>query len=307
MRKTICIETSNEGKRLDLVLSALNSEVSRSKISDMIKNGQVLVNGKPSKASYKLKIGDNVDYSVLEDEDIFVEAEDIPLDIRYEDENMLVVNKPVDMLTHPTSKEMHGTLVNALLNKYGYGGLSTLNGRLRPGIVHRLDRNTSGLLMIAKNDMAHEYLCEQIKNKTAVRKYLAVVSGNFSEAEGTVDAPIARHKTKCEKFTVSEDGKPSVTHFKVLERFKHYTLLELQLETGRTHQIRVHMAHIGHPIVNDTLYGGEKIKVKTTEQVLQAYKLSFTPPQKDCVVDIEIPSDDDVTKVLNKLRDDKNE
>lgn len=307
LTKTICIEISDEGLRLDLKLASIFANLSRSKIAEMIKNGEVLVNSKPAKVSYKLKVNDKVDVSLIEEEEIRVEPEDIPLDIRYEDENMLVVNKPVDMLTHPTAKEMHGTLVNALVNKYGYDGLSGLNGNLRPGIVHRLDRNTSGLLMIAKNDMAHEYLCEQIKNKTAIRKYLAVVSGIFAEDNGTVDAPIARHKTKCEKFTISDDGKPSVTHFKVLERFKHYTLLELQLETGRTHQIRVHMAYIGHPIVNDSLYGGEKIKVKTTEQVLQAYKLSFTPPQKEGVVDIEILPDDDITKVLNKLRDDKNE
>jgi 23S rRNA pseudouridine1911/1915/1917 synthase len=179
-----------------------------------------------------------------------------------------------------------------------------LNGCIRPGIVHRLDRNTSGLLMIAKNNLSHDFLSEQIRTKTAIRKYLAVVSGTFQEDTGTVNAPIARHKTKCEKFTVIEGGKPSVTHYTVLERFSRYSLLELQLETGRTHQIRVHMSYIGHAIVNDSLYGGEKIKVNTTEQVLQAYKLSFFN-MKNEKVDIEICSDDDINRVLHKLRSER--
>ena len=209
------------------------------------------------------------------------------------------------MLTHPTLKESHNTLVNALLNKYGYEGLSSINGSLRPGILHRLDRNTSGLLMIAKNNQAHEFLSNQIQTKTAIRKYLAVVSGTFNNNEGTINSPIARHKTKCEKFTIDENGKPSITHYKVLERFDKYTLLELQLETGRTHQIRVHLSSIGHAIVNDSLYGGEKIKVKTIEQVLQAYKLSFFVPYSNEKVDIELCPNDDISKVLNKLRAEK--
>ena len=305
-KKTLYTEISDEGTRLDLYLSNLLQDVSRSKIQSAVKHGDIRVNGKIEKPSYCVKEDDKIDVEIEDAEEILIFPQDIPLDIRYEDENILVVNKPKNMLTHPTLKERENTLVNALLNKFGYKGLSDLNGTLRPGIVHRLDRNTSGLLMVAKNNLAHEFLAEQIKSKTAIRKYLAVVSGTFSEDKGKIDEPIARHKTKCEKFCVQEGGKPSVTHYTVLERFKKYTLLELQLETGRTHQIRVHMSHIGHPIVNDSLYGGEKIKVKTTEQVLQAYKSSFSNMNNERI-DIEISADNDITKVLNKLRDDKNE
>ncbi|MBQ2644910.1 RluA family pseudouridine synthase [bacterium] len=305
LKKTICIEDCDKNKRLDLFLSSVLSEISRSKIQSALKKGEITVNNKTEKSSYSLKESDIIDISITDENEVIINPENIPLDIRYEDENMLVINKPKNMLTHPTTKELEHTLVNALLYKYGYDGLSSLNGNLRPGIVHRLDRNTSGLLMIAKNNKSHEYLSEQIKTKTAVRKYLAIVSGTFDENEGTINAPIARHPYKCEKFTVSQDGKPSVTHYKVIERFKKYTFIELQLETGRTHQIRVHMAYIGHPIVNDSLYGGEKIKVKTIEQVLQAYKLSFYPFKKNKKVDIEICMDNDIMKVLNKMRTEK--
>lgn len=307
MRKmTLYTEINEEGQRLDVYLADILTDFSRSKIQSEIKSGNIKVNGKQEKPSYHIKEDDKIDLTIENAKEILIAPQDIPLDIKYEDENILVVNKPKNMLTHPTMKERENTLVNALLYKFGYEGLSNLNGTMRPGIVHRLDRNTSGLLMIAKNNKAHEFLTEQIKSKTAIRKYLAVVSGNFDTDTGTIDEPIGRHKTKCEKFCVQEGGKPSVTHYTVLERFKRYTLLELQLETGRTHQIRVHMAHIGHPIVNDSLYGGEKIKVKTTEQVLEAYKLSFTAMNGERI-DTEISADNDITKVLNKLRDDKNE
>lgn len=304
LQKTIYIENSNQNLRLDSYLSSI-CDLSRSQITQLIKNGEIIVNGKQVKPSYNICLNDCIEIFGEDSRETLINSEDIPLDIRYEDDNMLVVNKPKNMLTHPTSKEKSKTLVNALLNKFGYEGLSSINGIMRPGIVHRLDRNTSGLLMVAKNDMAHQWLCEQIKTKQAVRKYLAIVSGTFDNKEGTIDAAIARHPSKCEKFTVSKEGKPSVTHYQVLERFKHYSLIELKLETGRTHQIRVHMAYIGHPIVNDSLYGGEKIKVKTVEQVLQAYKLSFYPPLLQSRVDIELCPDDDIVRVLNKLRSEK--
>ncbi len=302
LKKTIYSEICDEGKRLDSYLSSVFEKYSRSQIQNMIKNSDVLVNSVKCKPSYLMKENDCVELFLSEKEELIIKPEPISLDIRYEDENMLVVNKPKNMLTHPTTREKSQTLVNALLEKYGYEGLSTLNGTMRPGIVHRLDRNTSGLLMVAKNDMAHNYLAEQIKNKTAVRKYLAVVSGCFDNDEGMIDADIARHPSKCEKFTVQEGGKPSITYYKVLERFKRHTLLQLRLQTGRTHQIRVHLSYIGHAIVNDSLYGGEKLKVHTTEQVLQSYKLRFIPPQTDTEVDIELCPDDDIKRVLNKLR-----
>ena len=297
-------EIDDETKRIDVFLSEKIPDLSRSSIQNLIKTSEIKVNGEKVKPAYTVKENDKIEVKNLSLEEIEIEPENIPLDIRYEDEDILVVNKPKNMLTHPTNKEKNGTLVNALLNKYGYKGLSTLNGKMRPGIVHRLDRNTSGLLMVAKNDKAHSFLCEQIKSKTAVRKYLAVVSGNFDTDNGTIDADIARNPSKCEKFAVIKGGKPSVTHYNVIERFKHYTLVELKLETGRTHQIRVHMAYIGHAIVNDSLYGGEKIHVNTTEQVLQAYKLSFDT-LKNGRIELEISQDEDIQKVLNKLRSQK--
>lgn len=305
-KMTLYTEINDEGKRLDVYLAEMLPNFSRNKIQAAIKQCNISVNGKFEKPSYCVQDDDKIEYLIENSEEIKICPQDIPLDIRYEDENILIVNKPKNMLTHPTMKERENTLVNALLQKYGYAGLSNLNGSMRPGIVHRLDRNTSGLLMVAKNNLAHEFLTGQIKSKTAIRKYLAVVSGTFDENVGTIDKPIARHKTKCEKFCVQEGGKPSVTHYTVIERFKRYTLLELQLETGRTHQIRVHLSYIGHPIVNDSLYGGEKIKVNTTEQVLEAYKLSFLIMNGERI-DIELSMDNDITKVLNKLRDNKNE
>lgn len=296
------ISDENENKRLDNFLSEFFQDKSRTQIQNLIKNGQILVNENTKKASYSLKEGDILEITFNEDSQIIIEPENIPLDIKYEDEFMLVVNKPKDMLTHPTTKETTKTLVNALLFKYGYENLSNINGSLRPGILHRLDRNTSGLLMVAKNNMAHEFLTKQIKEKTAIRKYLAVVQGNFETSEGTINKDIGRHPTKPEKMGIVENGKPSITHYKVLEGFKHFSYIELKLETGRTHQIRVHLSSIKHPIVNDSLYFGPKIKVKTTEQVLQAYNLTFTTPSTNDIINIKIEPDEDIRKVLNFLR-----
>ncbi len=288
--------------RLDIFLSEQDIFSSRSQVQNLIKKNQVFVNGKNAKSSLIVNNDDEISVELSEDFNLIIEPENIGLDIVWEDNDILVVNKPKNMLTHPTTKEITGTLVNALLYKYGYEGLSDINGIMRPGIVHRLDRNTSGLLMIAKNNKAHEFLTEQIKNKTAKRNYLAVIGGNLDKNEGTIDAPISRNPNKPEKMAVVEGGKPSVTHYKVIENFKGYSFVELELETGRTHQIRVHMAHIGHPIVNDTLYGGKKLKVKTQEQVLQAYKLNFTALKNDDIIELEIKPDNDIEKVLKYLR-----
>ena len=297
--------TLTSSVRVDTYISSEFAELSRTQVQTASKNGLVLVNGQKVKPSFKLNDGDVVEILFDDEKEILIKPENIPLDIRYEDDNMLVVNKPKNMLSHPTSKELCGTLVNALLYKYGYEGLSDVNGIMRPGILHRLDRNTSGLLMIAKNNSAHENLANQIKTKTAKRNYLAIVSGVFENLSGTITCDISRHKTKCEKYTVCDGGKPSVTHYKVLEQFKNFAFIELELETGRTHQIRVHLSHIGHAIVNDSLYGGQIIKVKTTEQVLQAYKLSFLNPVTFKRTDIEISPDNDIIKVLNRLRSEK--
>jgi len=291
--------------RVDVYVSAEIENLSRSQVQSALKNGHITVNGEKVKPSFKLKKGDCLEIAFEKEFDPVISPENIPLDIEYEDENMLVVNKPKGMLSHPTSKELNGTLVNALLYRYGYGGLSDINGSMRPGILHRLDRNTSGLLMVAKNNFAHENLANQIKTKTAKRNYLAVVSGVFENSNGIITGDIARHKTRCEKYTVCEGGKPSITHYRVLEQFTKFAFIELELETGRTHQIRVHLSHIGHAIVNDSLYGGQNIKVKTTEQVLQAYKLSFLNPVNFERINIEISPDNDIIKVLSKLRSER--
>lgn len=296
------VQSLSQPLRLDAFLSKQNEFSSRSQVQNLIKKGQVLVNAQPVKASSLVKNDDEISVELSDEFNVIIQPENIPLNVVWEDDDILVVNKPKNMITHPTVKETTGTLVNALLNRYGYEGLSDLNGVMRPGIVHRLDRNTSGLLMIAKNNSAHEFLSEQIKTKSAIRKYLAVVHGNFDSEEGTVNAPILRHPTKPEKMSVVEGGKPSVTHFKVLEQFKGFSFLELQLETGRTHQIRVHMNYIGHPIVNDTLYAKIPFKVKTTEQVLQSYSLKFATLKSDDIIELEIEQDEDVQKVLKYLR-----
>lgn len=296
------VQSLKEPLRLDSFLSSEEVFTSRSQVQNLIKKGQVLVNGEKRKSSFVVKDDDEISVILSDEFNLIIEPENIPLNIVYEDDDILVVNKPKEMLTHPTNKEITGTLVNALLYKYGYDGLSDINGVMRPGIVHRLDRNTSGLLMVAKNNKAHEFLAEQIRTKSAKRNYLAVVHGNFEEEEGTINQPIGRNPAKPEKMAVIENGKPSVTHYKVLEQFKGYSFVELQLETGRTHQIRVHMNYISHPIVNDSLYNKQPFKVKTTEQVLQAYKLKFATLKNDDIIELKIEQDNDIQKVLKYLR-----
>ena len=262
------------GIRLDKALADL-TELSRSQANEAIKNGNILVNGKAVKAKYSVKEGDLVTYDLPEPEVLEYEAEDIPLDIVYEDDDVAVVNKPQGMVVHPSVGHTSGTLVNALM--YHIHDLSSINGVVRPGIVHRIDKDTSGLLMIAKNDRAHQALAEELKDKKSLRKYLAIVHGNISNDRGVIEAPIGRSEKDRKKQAVMAKGKPAVTHFKVLERFGNYTLVELTLETGRTHQIRVHMAYIGHPVAGDPLYGPRKT-LKGNGQFLHAQTLGFTHP-----------------------------
>ena len=296
------IDYNDDGKRIDLFLAEIMSDISRSKIQSEIKKGTILVNNKIIKPSYTLSENDIITCSDFVTELNNIPPQNIPLDIIYEDENMLVVNKPSGMLTHPTTTEKENTLVNALKFKYGEN-LSDINGDFRRGILHRLDRNTSGLLMVAKNNQAHEFLANQIKEKSAIRKYLAVVKGVINE-DLILDYPIGRNKTQPQKMDVvfGEKGKPSLTELRVLEKFKEATFVELTLKTGRTHQIRVHLSHIGHPVYNDTLYGFGKVKIKTEEQVLEAYKLKFTKPFSDEIIELEIPKDEKLTRVLNYLK-----
>lgn len=296
------IDYNDEGKRIDAYLSEMLVDISRSKIQSAIKKSEILVNSKGTKPSYQLRENDVIECGNFEAELHNIPPQNVPLDIIYEDENMLVVNKPSGMLTHPTTTEKENTLVNAL--KYRYGeNLSDINGEFRRGILHRLDRNTSGLLMVAKNNQAHEFLANQIKEKTAIRKYLAVVRGVITE-DKVLNFPIGRHKTKPQKMDVifDEKGKPSITEMRVLENFTDATLVELTLRTGRTHQIRVHMSHIGHPVYNDTLYGFGKMRIQTEEQVLEAYKLKFTKPFGNEIIELEIPMDKKLIKVLDYLK-----
>lgn len=276
--KIICeYKGGSENCRLD-VFTAKNSEVSRSRAAALIESGNVLVNGKAASKNQKLKPGDIVQIEIPEVKDCEIEPEDIPLDIVYEDNDLLVVNKPKGMVVHPAAGNYSKTLVNAILF-HCKGSLSGINGVLRPGIVHRIDKNTSGLLIVAKNDYAHNKLALQIKEHSFTREYEAVVYGNIKEDSLTVNAPIGRHPVKRKQMAVTlKNSKNAVTHCTVLERFKNFTHIRLKLETGRTHQIRVHMAYIGHPVAGDDVYGPKKVIKSLGGQCLHAKKIGFIHP-----------------------------
>ncbi len=299
------IDLEDAGTRLDIFVTNLIPNISRSRVQQLIRDKQsVLVNDIVSKTSYKLKYADKLAIQIPDAEPLDLPAENIPLEICYEDDNMLVVNKPAGMLTHPTSKERTDTLVNALLY-YCEGKLSGINGIMRPGILHRLDRDTSGLLMIAKNDYAHKFLAEQLKYKIATRQYLTAVLGNIKDDTGTIDAPIDRHPVHRHKMAVIEKGRHSVTHWRVLERFNRFTYVEATLETGRTHQIRVHMSHIHHPVAGDPLYGGDNINIKLSGQALQAYKLSFYKPNPELPLNISDENLEKTDKIVIEIEPDQ--
>ena len=294
----VIVDENDIGLRLDSFVSGLLKDFSRSKIQNFIKCGDITVNSEIKKPSYQLREGDSIEIRLREKDDVKIIPQNIHLNIIYEDENMLVVNKPSGMLTHPTSNERENTLVNALLYQYG-DNLSDVNGEFRRGILHRLDRNTSGLLMIAKNNRAHEFLAEQIKNHEIIKKYRAVLKGDYPADEDIIEMPIGRNPNQPHKMMVREDGKPSKTILKVLKRFREATYVELTLVTGRTHQIRVHTSYKKFPVYNDTLYGAGKGKVNTEEQVLQSYYLRFTKPFGDEIIELQIEPDEKLNKVLN--------
>lgn len=295
LRATIEQETG----RIDKVLTGLFPDYSRSQIQLWLKEGVVAVNGQPVKANYKVKAKDELFVAIPEPETLDVIAEDIPLTIVYEDEDVAVINKPQGMVVHPSAGHSHGTLVNALM--YHVKDLSSINGVIRPGIVHRIDKDTSGLLMVAKNDQAHESLAKQLKDKTSLRKYVALVHGEISHDKGTINAPIGRSKVNRKMQSVREDGKSAVTHFTVLERFEGFTLVELKLETGRTHQIRVHMQYIGFPLAGDPVYGPKKT-LPGNGQFLHAQMVGFTHPVTGQEMVFEAPLPEVFEKTLEKLR-----
>ncbi|PWW27445.1 ribosomal large subunit pseudouridine synthase D [Cytobacillus oceanisediminis] len=270
------IPEEQAGERIDKVLSTLNAEWSRTQVQQWIKDGNVLVNGQKPKTNYKCTVNDQIEVTIPEPAELDVVPEEMDLDIYYEDQDVLVVNKPKGMVVHPAAGHGTGTLVNGLMAHCK--DLSGINGVMRPGIVHRIDKDTSGLLMVAKNDMAHESLVNQLMNKTVTRKYRAIVHGVIPHDYGTIDAPIARDPKDRQSMTVVDNGKHAVTHFHVLERFKDFTFVECQLETGRTHQIRVHMKYIGYPLAGDPKYGPRKT-LDLGGQALHAGVLGFDHPR----------------------------
>lgn len=276
-------------KRIDKLLTEKNPNVSRSQIQTWINEQLVAVNGQTVKANYKCQQGDIIQWTVPENKPLSIQPENIPLDIIYEDHYILVVNKPKGMVVYPTADHPNGTLVNALL--YHCDRLSNINGNERPGIVHRLDKDTSGLLLVAKDDKVHLQLSEQLVNQTMMRVYEAIVHGVIEHETGLIDAPIGRDPSNRIMMAVVEDGKQAITHFKVLAQYKNYTHVECQLETGRTHQIRVHMKYIGHPIVGDTRYNTQKT-MKLDGQALFAKELGFTHPIKNKWMDFQIDQPD---------------
>ena len=291
-----------EGERIDKCISNYVETLSRSYIQKIIKEDKAYINDAPVKSNYKVRVDDKVQFTIPDCEEPDIPPQDIPLDIIYEDKDVLIVNKPKNMVVHPAPGHYEGTLVNAIMY-YCHNDLSGINGVLRPGIVHRIDKDTTGSLIICKNDEAHRKIAEQLKEHSITRKYRAIVYGRISNDEGVVDAPIGRHPTDRKKMAINErNGKPAITHYKVLERFEKYTYIECQLETGRTHQIRVHMTSIGHPLLGDEVYGNAKCPFKLEGQTLHAMTIGFIHPSTNQYVEYEAPLPEYFERLLQILR-----
>ena len=299
-KKFVC-SADLKGMRIDKAISELCPEISRSYGAKLIEDKNVLINGKCAKASTKLSEGDEIALNLPEPETLQVKAQDIKLDIVYEDSCLIVINKPVDMVVHPSAGHEDGTLVNALMAHCGEN-LSAINGVMRPGIVHRIDRDTTGLLVVAKGDAAHENLSAQLKERTLKRRYFAIVHNNITEDKGTVSAPLGRNPNDRKKMAVVKDGREAVTHFEVLERFGRYTYVALDLDTGRTHQIRVHMKHIGHPLLGDKTYGVRKEEYNLPGQMLHAGRIGFIHPESGEYMEFTAPLPEIFEKTLNNIR-----
>ena len=297
----IIAEESDINKRIDVFLSKNLESFSRSYIQDLIKKGKATIGGKTIKANYRLREGDIVALAIPKPEPLEILPENIPLDIVYEDNDVILVNKPKGMVVHPAAGHYSGTLVNALLY-HCKDNLSGINGVLRPGIVHRIDMDTTGIIIVCKNDNAHQHIAKQLAEHSITRKYVAIVSGNIKEYVGVVDAAIARSKNDRKKMTVDKDGKRAVTHFKVLERLNNYTYIECVLETGRTHQIRVHMSYLHHPLLGDEVYSNKKENTKLKGQCLHAKVLGFIHPSTNEYMEFEAPLPEYFKEILMKFR-----
>lgn len=295
------IEEQTSGKRIDKFLSDALPDLSRSYIQKLIKDGQIMINQKIVKANYKLNAGDVVSMEEPELQEPDIEAENIPLDILYEDLDLLIINKPKGMVVHPAAGHYSGTLVNALMY-YCKEGLSGINGVMRPGIVHRIDMDTTGSLLVCKNDFAHNGIAEQLKIHSITRVYHAIVHGVLKEDEGTINAPIGRHPIDRKKMSINhKNGKEAITHYKVIKRFKNFTYIECRLETGRTHQIRVHMSSIMHPLLGDAVYGPSKSPYKLQGQTLHAKTIGITHPRTGEYLEVDAPLPEYFLDLLKKL------
>lgn len=290
-----------EGERLDYYIALNIDKLSRSYVKKLIDDGLVLVNKEKSKSSYILKQGDNIQIHIPEPKKLEAIAEDLPIDIIYEDNDLLIVNKPQDMVVHPAYGNSTGTLVNSLL--YNVSNLSSINGLIRPGIIHRLDKDTSGLLIVAKNDVSHRILSKQLKDRNVKRNYKALVHGVIKDDNGTIDAPIGRHPIYRKKMAVTtRNSKTAITHYNVIERFNDYTLLELSLESGRTHQIRVHMNYINHPVVGDPIYSRVNNKFGLKKQMLHSHKVGFIHPSTNEYMEFTKDVPEYFKDILTKLK-----
>lgn len=296
------IQEETQNIRLDKVITILNPELSRSMIQKLLEDGKILVNNKQEKASYKTKLEDRIQVEDIIPKEIELKAQDIPVEIIYEDSDIIVVNKPKGMVVHPANGNPDGTLVNAIMN-ICKDSLSGIGGEIRPGIVHRIDKDTSGLLIVAKNDKAHIKLSEQIKNREVTKKYVALVRGVIKENQATIDMPIGRSDKDRKKMAVKKDGKKAVTHFEVTQRYNGYTYLDIKIDTGRTHQIRVHLAEIGYPIVGDGVYSNGKNPFGVEGQMLHAKSLEFKHPITGENLKLEAPLPEYFQKVINELED----
>lgn len=298
--KQYTIQENEANIRLDKIITTLDNSISRTAVKRLIEENKITINGKTEKPSYEVKIGDIIQIEEDAPKDSHIIAQDIPIDVIYEDNDILVINKPKGMVVHPGNGNPDGTLANAVMGLCG-DTLSGIGGEIRPGIIHRLDKDTSGVIVIAKNDRAHIEISNQIKNRETSKKYIALVRGVIKEDEATINMPIGRSKTDRKKMAVRKDGKEAITHFKVLKRYDRYTLLELKIDTGRTHQIRVHMAEIGHPVIGDYIYSNGKNDFNVVGQMLHAKKIEFVHPTTKEKVEFIAPLPEYFEEIIKNL------